>query len=330
MAAITSSIPSGTQVPLIHVFDSFYSDQPLLSKVGKLFVLCLAVVLIAVIYRLIKASTKEEGEPVIEGKLWIDSKLTGRIGSDGKCQFGKTLQLTNEQFLKVAATDFYVDTTIHYNGDRMSVREWLPSSLFAQARHEDQVRFRRDGKLYHLTLASPIHSKTLSFDETLRNVEDQQCKSLTEFLCDEDVPASYKQWRKRIFLSPETRQVIIGQKGLQPIDLDALQVPKTSQNANLALYSLGKKIKYELVVYGQTTATILVDRYHLYVHTVCEFIKPEGDSQLFQGSKPCRDGGKTENFCHGLLVMDGKKLDTENIEAALSPGKLTINIPFQV
>src|SRR5580704_9529305 len=107
MAAITSS----THVPIIHVFNSFYSDQSLLSKVGKVFVLCLAVVVGYVIFRVIKASTKEEAEPAIEGRVWIDSTLTGLIGTDGKCQFGKTLQLTNEQFLKVAATDFYVDTT---------------------------------------------------------------------------------------------------------------------------------------------------------------------------------------------------------------------------
>lgn len=328
MAAITSS----THAPIVRFFDSFYSDQSLKFKVVKVFFVCLAVVVAYVVIRDIKAGIEGEKEPVIEGKVWIESKLSGLIGSDGKCRFGKTLQLTNEQFLKVAATDFYVDAAIHYNGDRMSVREWFPSSLFAQARQGDQIRFRRDGKLYHLTLAPSSHDKTLSFDDALANVEDHKRKSLTEFIDTEDVPASYKPWGKRIFLSPETRQVVVGQKGLQPIDLDALQVPKVSQNPNLKQICTipGQKVKYQLFAYGQSTVTILVDRHHLYVNTVCEFIKPEGDSPIFQELRKCPDGGKTEYFFHGLLVVDGEKVDTENIEAALSDGTLTINIPFLV
>ncbi len=141
----------------------------------------------------------------------------------------------------------------------------------------------------------------------------------------------YKPWGKGIFLSPETRQVVVGQKGLQPIDWDALQVPKTAQSANLALCSLWKKIEHEFVVYGQITATILVDRHHLYVHTISKLIPEEGDSKLFQGSKPCPDGGKTETFFHGVLFVNGKNVDTANIEAAYNKfGTLTISIPLLV
>ena len=327
-----ATIAPCTQAPIRQFFDSVYSNQPLVVKVAKVFFVCLAAVVSWVIFRAIKAHYAPL-EGTLEGTLWIYLRSTGSIGKDERNQFAKTLKLENGVPLKVAATDLYVQTKILYKGQDKPVQPDLPSSLFVQARQnkeEDQICFRRDGKLHRLTLV-PLrqNSKEITFEDCLRNVEDEWHWSKHEFLYEEDVPDSYKRWSlglAPVFLSPETKQVIVGQKGTLPIDLDTLQPVSTAKS--LEVLSSGKLpeqniFQYRLAASGLPNITILVDRQHLYVHTFREIILNKGEKLLGGGSL------RKEYFLDSLLVEDGAKVDMANIEAALDDGGvLTINIPL--
>jgi hypothetical protein len=322
MATITSCIHHSSRSSSGHFFDSFYSDQPLVLKIAKVFFVCLAAVVVWVAIRAIKS------EPVVEGRLWIYLRSTGCIGKDQMNRFGETLQLQNGNPLQVAATDLYVNTMIRYKGKGETVQELLPSSLFAGAREGDSVCFRRKGKLHRLIL-EPLRKNggEISFEECLRNVEIESRCSFHEFYYEDDVPDSYKRWSlgiAPIFLSTATRQIVVGQKGAMPIDLDALQ--RISTKHAIDVLSKGKLpgqniFQYQLSAIGQPKITILVDRNHLYVHTFREIVLEQG-SELVGGSL------QKEYFLNSLLVEDGAKADLANIEAALDDkGVLTINIP---
>ncbi len=99
----------------------------------------------------------------------------------------------------------------------------------------------------------------------------------------------YHRWGKSVSLSPQTKQMVIGQKDHLPVDFTKLSPLTTDQRATLlSLKRTGDAITLRLGACQRPTVDILVDRQHLHVHihdargaAYFDLIIPEG----FDGSQ---------------------------------------------
>ncbi len=301
-------------------------DQTLSERVFKVFLYGLGIVLLWVVTR--PKSKEADLDKAIEGRVWVYIPTTGAIGKDQHHRFGAALTLPNGDPLQVMATDLYVNTVILDTKPKWEQME-LPSSLFIQA-EGDKVSFRKDGQLYELTLSNKNDQGgiTESFDQQLEAVERYWINSRDEFLYPEDVPDTYKRWSMEghpvpIYLSPETKQVRVGEKGATSVDFSQLQpistLPKGGVPGGL-IHACKTDQAYEYVfaaVGEDPTITILVDRHHLYVHHHCKIMAFGKVVDVI------------DNREHASLFDEDATADYENIEAQLlADGFLRVTVPF--
>jgi len=267
--------------------------------------------------------TLTEGQPeIIEGKIYIQSSVTGYIGIDEHFGFRETLQLSKGEYVQVKPDDFYVRVNIRAS-DGTSLAAELPSSLFSQAREGNTVSFILANQRYKLELSSFMkhYSKgvlyDIPFDECFQNLKDSLRSHPYEFLYPEDVPSDYFLWKCpliQIYLSPATLQIEVGKQEGFPVNFEKLQIIGTHQPPQIL-----ERTETEIVLEacGKPKIDLILDRHFLYIHIIRKPHEKLKDKRIIQL-------GIVDGFMQ--LVLD-QPLRPSDLETSLSEeGKLTLRL----
>ena len=285
------------------------------------------------------------------GIISLFKRTMGKVGTDSHYSFGKITIENGTKFLKVSSDDLIYFCRIRPVDDFRKFTEIeLPSSLFKQARHGQTVQFTKEGTSYDLQLGSHIRQKLsgsrmkqkldspmewkenwISFDECEKCVQKASKYSPVEFLYDEDIPDEYWHWGYEfelpVCLSPQTKRVLLDQKGIIPLDFDSLSYLKSVSNPQLLYHRDTKnECKILLAACGKPKIDILLDRSYLYVDIEHNHQPSAGFSEEITNTLP-----KGHQLFRKVLVPeDGMEIDEDNISANLNDsGVLSITIPYK-
>jgi hypothetical protein len=253
------------------------------------------------------------------------------IGCDRRYPFGKTMRLLNGDTLKVAPKDVYCDV-------RMSDGSYheLPSSLFYQAKYENQLCFVWNEELFILAPNDFIYETlagirmVTSPEESLKTAEEEASIAPEVFRYDEDVPENYVEWYQgaeelvSIYLSPETRRIQPKIPGITPVDFSTLQpLPSCREQAEMRTSFTPNLCEVVVVAPGAATFDILLDGRRLMVfvdHSKVVALVP-GAAVIGKNTMPAYQFGMT------ILPHKEKDLDLQGITSTFQTGWLRIIIP---
>jgi hypothetical protein len=186
------------------------------------------------------------------------------IGRDAKHQFGKTIRLISKEPLKVHPLDYYCD--VEASNEPVNARfQELPSSLFFQARFGNRAAFVQNKTLHVLTLNPTLdrRGKWISFDDCLATAALEAKDSEVVFRYDEDVTENFYLWHKgvpNIYLSSATKRLVVGTRGIMPLNFDALNPLPSHTNARvLQCKNNHKGIYLMLEACGKPSIDVLLD-----------------------------------------------------------------------
>lgn len=245
---------------------------------------------------------QNQGE-IVRGKVSIEKQSTAYIGLDKSYAFGQTIQLMNEDFLKVAPLDliYRVQVVTNLPNDKIQIEyKELPSCLFSQALIDNKVCYIQDGRNYELQLAPYVRlnanykgfKQEIPFHECVTSIEAHRKDPSIDFYADIDIPYNYLVKYEGLFntfnssliitpgidgfqifrnnftytLSPNTQRIQLDQLGVSPLNFDELQLVDC-QTEKTHLYERLNKAGLTLAIEapGQPLIEILLDGNHLYV-----------------------------------------------------------------
>jgi HSP20 family molecular chaperone IbpA len=269
------------------------------------------------------------------GMISIFKRTTGKVGTDNHYSFGKITIENGTKLLKVSPDDLIYFCEIR--NSQKSIEIELPSSLFKQARQGDRIHFTKDGTSYHLQLAShktyrAFKNDRISFDKCEKCVQKEFKFSPLEFVYGEDIPEDYCYWGTElgipVCISPQTKRVLLNQKGTTALDFDSLSFFHSNSCPKVLFHRDTKEqCTIQLAACGKSNIEVLLDRNYLYVDI--EHINRESSHDWYVVNDTLPKGHQL--FRSVLVPEDGMEIDEDNISANLNDsGILSITIPYKL
>ncbi len=247
------------------------------------------------------------------------------VGADRKYRFGETIRLVNGAALKVDPLDCYCDSAISTKSTNSTLE--LPSCLFSQARHGNQVIFIQEEQLFLLD------NVDRSLDTKLRASAQKASESMAVVRYDKDIPDDYFVWGRpdsgggplKTILSPSTKRIQLDIPGTISLDFSELSVLPSFQTPQMRS-SLWKKDEerlffLEILAWGQPTILLDGRRLMVLIDSSKTFERSPG-MEVFNNTLP------SYWFVTTMIPFEENRLDLKSITATFSNRGLIIQIPI--